>query len=75
VQIAKALGADVTSVCSTRNVDLVRSLGADQLTLKELIEAGTLTPVVDRAYPLSEVPKAMRYFGAGHVRGKVVITL
>lgn len=164
VQIAKALGADVTGVCSTRNVDLIRSLGADQiidytredfarsgrrydlvvdlvgnrsltalrralkpagtlvltggghhrghgvsqvrpllllgrgfllsrfvdqrivplflninaadlLTLKELVEAGKLTPVVDRTYPLSEVPEAMRYFGAGHVRGKVVITV
>src|ERR671921_352464 len=160
VQIAKALGAEVTGVCSTRNVDLVRSLGADHvidytwedftqkdqrydfildnvanhslsdlrgalapmgtlvpngggfdnhwfagggrvigahvlkrfvsqklrpflvspkfedlLVLKELIEAGKVTPVVDRAYPLSETPEAIGHVGEGHARGKVVITV
>ena len=159
VQIAKSLGADVTGVCSTRNVELVRSLGADHvidytredfsrngqsfdlildsagnrslsdyrrvlspngtfvlvggppgrwlgpmalaikvvlasrfvsqrlltflskrnkddlLFLKELIEAGKVTPVIDRAFPLSEVPEAIRYLEAGHARGKVVITV
>jgi NADPH:quinone reductase-like Zn-dependent oxidoreductase len=159
VQIAKAMGAEVTGVCSARNVDLVRSLGADRvvdytradfsragqrydlildivgrrpfrafrrvlrptgtlvlvggghgrwigpltrplkarvasrfmrqrlvrqrthirqedlLALKDLIEAGKVTPVVDRTYPLSEVPAAIRYLEAGHARGKVVITI
>jgi NADPH:quinone reductase-like Zn-dependent oxidoreductase len=158
VQIAKALGADVTAVCSTRNVELVRSLGADRVVdytvedftrgrrydlivdlignrslselrraltpkgtlvlagggggprlgpvarmlgalvlsrfvgqrmltflahlrkddlvfLVELIEAGKLTPIVDRAYPLSEAPEAIRYLEAGHARGKVVVTV
>jgi NADPH:quinone reductase-like Zn-dependent oxidoreductase len=160
VQIAKSFGAEVTGVCSTRNVEMVRSIGADRvvdytredftstrekydlildnvgnrspsecrraldpkgtyvasfgrperrllgpvpeliqmsilapfvsqkmvtwvtrpneedlLTLKELIEAGKATPVVDRTYPLSEVPEAMRYLGEGHARGKVVITI
>ncbi|MDY7077948.1 MAG: NAD(P)-dependent alcohol dehydrogenase [Chloroflexota bacterium] len=161
VQIAKAFGADVTGVCSTRNVDMVRSIGADQaidytqeeftqgrqrydfildnvgnhslsdlrraLTpkgilqpnggghssnrwigpmgsvikanlmslfvrqqrgafiatnnkedrqfLKELIEAGKVTPVIDRTYPLSETPEAIGYVGEGHARGKVVITV
>ncbi len=159
VQIAKAFGADVTGVCSTRNVDLVRSIGADQVidytredfirsgqrydlildavgnrslsdfrraltpkgtlvlvgggdgrwlgplalplralvlsrfvgqrmllllaknnkedlvVLKELIEAGKVTPVIDRTYPLSETPEAVRYLEAGHARGKVVITV
>src|SRR5215212_2053773 len=160
VQIAKALGAEVTGVCSTRNVDMVRSIGADHvidytredftrsgqqydfildnvanhslsdlrgaltptdtlvpngggfdnhwfanggrvigahvlkrfvshrlrpflvspkfedlLVLKELIEAGKVTPVIDRTYSLSETPKAIRYLGEGHARGKVVITL
>jgi NADPH:quinone reductase-like Zn-dependent oxidoreductase len=43
--------------------------------LKELIEAGKITPVVDRTYPLSEVPEAIRYLEEGHARGKVVITV
>jgi NADPH:quinone reductase-like Zn-dependent oxidoreductase len=160
VQIAKALGADVTAVCSTRNVELVRSLGADHVidytrddftqsgerfdlmldnagsrswseykrvlkpharvvlvggqmgnrmlgplghvlktklaamfgsrkavffvakfnsadmqVLRELLEAGKVTPVVDRRYPLSEVADAFRYLGEGHAQGKVVISL
>ena len=159
VQIAKALGADVTGVTSTSNVDMVRSIGADQvidytrddftrsgqrydlildigakrplwkyrrvlapdgilvlvggsagrwigpvaralgalvlsrfvsqtlrpflsdvnkddlLTLKKLIEAGKVTPVIDRTYPLSETAQAIRYLEAGHARGKVVITV
>jgi NADPH:quinone reductase-like Zn-dependent oxidoreductase len=160
VQIAKSLGADVTGVCSTRNVEMVRSLGADHVidysqedftqsgqkydlilqlagthspsdcrraltpkgtlvlssgessgrwigpvdriikavvlspfvsqklgtflmkptrddlqSLKELIEAGKVTPVIDRTYPLSEVPEAIRYLEEGHARGKVVITV
>ena len=161
VQIARSLGADVTGVCSTRNVDLVRSLGADgvidytkedftrsgrrydlildnvgnhsflacrralkpkgtyvligggsldddrwmgpivhvikgsmlslfvrermgmmlsdlnteDLTLLgELIEAGKVTPVIDRRYPFREVPDAIRYLERGHARGKVIIT-
>jgi NADPH:quinone reductase-like Zn-dependent oxidoreductase len=160
VQIAKAFGAQVTGVCSTRNVDLVRSIGADQVVdytqedftrggqrydlifdtvgnhsfrrlrrvltptgtliaigggksgnflgpllypvralvlsrfvgqrllpfmaninagdlavLKELIEAGKVTPVIDRTYPLSETTEAIRYLETGHARGKVVITV
>lgn len=154
VQIAKAFGAEVTGVCSTRNVDMVRSIGADQVidytredftqsgqrydlildqvanhslsdcrraltpqgihipnsghgglgyiikafllsafvrqqgrpfiaipnnedlgVLKELIESGKVTPVIDRTYPLSEVPEAMRYLDKGHARGKVVIAV
>ena len=42
--------------------------------LKELIEAGKLVPVIDSSYPLSEVPEALRYFGEGHHKGKIVIT-
>ena len=154
VQIAKSYGAEVTGVCSTRNVDLVRSIGADHVLdytqedftqggprydlildnvanhslsdcrraltpngllvpnsghsglsyvikgylssvfvrqqgrpylstpnhedltiLKDLVEAGKVTPVIDRTYPLSEVPEAMAYIGEGHARGKVVITV
>jgi NADPH:quinone reductase-like Zn-dependent oxidoreductase len=152
VQIAKALGAEVTGVCSTRNLELVRSIGADHvvdytaedftrsgqrydlivnviagrstrdlrralatdgtlvfvaasmrqmvasmvlrrfrsqkivgfiakttkerlLFLKELIETGKVTPVIDRTYSLSEVPEAIRYLETHHARGKVVITV
>jgi NADPH:quinone reductase-like Zn-dependent oxidoreductase len=47
----------------------------DLEALRELLEAGKVTPVVDRTYPLSEVPEAIRYMREGHARGKVVITV
>jgi NADPH:quinone reductase-like Zn-dependent oxidoreductase len=47
----------------------------DLLVLKELIEAGKVTPVIDRTYPLSQVPEAIAYLEKGHVQGKVVITV
>lgn len=160
VQIAKAFDAEVSGVCSTRNVEMVRSLGADHVIdytqedftrsgqkydlifqlagtrspsecrraltskgtlvqisgdsdgrwigpvdriikalvlspfvsqkmasftvkpnkedlqfLKQLIEAGKLTPVIDRTYSLSETPEALRYLENGHARGKVIITV
>jgi NADPH:quinone reductase-like Zn-dependent oxidoreductase len=43
--------------------------------LRELVEAGKVAPVIDRTYPLSEVPDAIRYVEQGHARGKVVITV
>jgi len=158
VQLAKAFGAQVTGVCSTTKLELVRSIGADHvidytrddfsqmgqrydlildiagnrslsllrsaltpegtlvivggegggpwlggtdrqvralilspfvrhnlrnfisvenkedlLVLKELIESGKVTPVIDRTYPLREAPDAIRYLEDGHARGKVVI--
>ena len=159
VQLARALGARVTGVCSTRNVELVRSIGADEvidyrvddftrrgqrydlvvdiagsrsawacrrvmapkgtfvavggqagrwvqpaghvfaalatgpfmsqrvaladavasgkkqslLTLTQFIEAGTVTPVIDRCYPLDEIRAAVRYQEEGHAPGKVVV--
>ena len=158
VQIAKALGAEVTGVCSTRNVDLVRSIGADHVVdytqedftqsdarydvmldiagtrswsecarvlgpqatlvivgapkggrllgplshvaklrlassrssakavsfvarltpadlevLAEMLTAGTVKPVVDKRYALSEIADAFEYLGEGHARGKVVV--
>jgi len=160
VQLAKAFGAEVTAVCSTTKVELVRSLGADHvidyirddfaageerydvildiggnsslsrlrraltpkgtlvitggetggrwlggfdrqiralllspfvgqrlrtfvnsenhedlIVLTELIEAGKVTPAIDRTYPLAEAPKAIQYLVEGHARGKVVITI
>ena len=160
VQLAKASGAEVTGVCSTTQVDLVRSIGADDVidytrdditdgarhwdlildtaghrtlsqlrraltprgtlvivgsegagrwlggfdrslrapvlslfvgqrlrmlaskprqedlqTLRELVEAHNITPLIDRTYPLGEVPAAIRQLEAGHTRGKLVITV
>ena len=158
VQIAKSFGTEVTGVCSTRNLDMVRSIGADHVIdytqedftkngqrydlifdavgnrsvsdykralspngmcavagfttlphlfqvlvlgswvsrtgrkkigqmetakpnkkdlvfIKELLEAGKVVPVIDRTYPLSEVPEAIRYLEAGHAKGKVIITV
>jgi NADPH:quinone reductase-like Zn-dependent oxidoreductase len=152
VQIAKWFGAEVTGVCSTKSLDLVRSLGADHVIdyhqedftksgqrydlifdiaanrsvsdymralspqgayvacafspvalmlgalisrlgskkvvqlsqstnqkdlalLKELVEDGKVRPVIDRSYPMDELPEALRYYGEGHPQGKVVITV
>jgi NADPH:quinone reductase-like Zn-dependent oxidoreductase len=44
-------------------------------TLRDLMRDGKVKPVVDRTYPLSQVPEAMRYLETGHARGKVVITV
>ena len=158
VQVGKALGAEVTGVCSTRNLDLVRSIGADHVVdytqedftlrgeryhlmldiagnrswsdckrvledeaavvlvggpktnrwigplghvawvrlvtlggkrravpflakitkdsldgIAELVQAGKVTPVIDREYDFSELPEALRYLGAGHAKAKVVV--
>ena len=43
--------------------------------MKELIEAGKVVPIIDKRYPLSEVAEALQYFGEGHAKGKLVITL
>jgi NADPH:quinone reductase-like Zn-dependent oxidoreductase len=47
----------------------------DMVFMTELLEAGKVVPVIDRRYPLSEVPEALRYLGEVHARGKVVITM
>ncbi len=47
----------------------------DMMALKELIESGKVMPVIDRTYPLAEVPEAIRYLEEGHARGKVVVTM
>ena len=156
IQIAKSMGAVVTAVCSSRNLDLVRSLGADHVidytkedftrsglrydvifqlagtdspgacrralapsgtlilssgagtvildrllkavvlskfvsqrlvvfeaelthddlvAVKDLLVAGTIRPVIDRSYALSEAPAAIRYVNEGHTQGKTVIAM
>jgi NADPH:quinone reductase-like Zn-dependent oxidoreductase len=130
VQLAKASGAEVTGVCSTANLELVRSLGAETVIdytqedftqrgqtydvvfdavrklsasrgktmlkeggvfltvasptsekpenlvfLKELIEAGKIRAIIDRCYPLEQIPEAHRYVEKGHKKGNVVITV
>jgi NADPH:quinone reductase-like Zn-dependent oxidoreductase len=47
----------------------------DLLSIAELCAAGQVVPVIDRRYPLSEVPEALRYLGEGHAKGKIVITV
>ena len=54
---------------------LTKETTEDLETLSELVEAGKLTPVIDRTYPLSDVPEAIAYLEEGHARGKVVIRL
>jgi NADPH:quinone reductase-like Zn-dependent oxidoreductase len=47
----------------------------DLLTLKELIEGGKVTPVVDKLFPVQQAAEAIRYLERGHARGKVVIEM
>jgi NADPH:quinone reductase-like Zn-dependent oxidoreductase len=54
---------------------VAKANGKDLVVLEELIEAGKVTPVVDKAYPLSQVPEAIRHLEEGHARGKVAITV
>ena len=45
------------------------------MVLQELLEAGTVTPVVERTYPLTEAADALRHLGEGHAQGKLVVTV
>ena len=47
----------------------------DLITLKELVEAGRVTPVIDRTYPLRETAEAFRYLDQGHAQGKVIVVV
>ena len=53
----------------------VKPIQEDLVIMKELLEAGKVIPVIDRQYAFDEVAEAIRYYGEGHARGKVVITL
>ena len=52
-----------------------KASGEDLATLAELLEAGTVTPCVERAHPLREAADALRHLGQGHARGKLVVTV
>ncbi len=52
---------------------LVSSSTADLTALSELVEASTVTPVIDRSYPLVDAPDALRHVGEGHTAGKLVV--
>lgn len=67
----------VLSLFVSQRVGPPTSMGTKDplVVLKEFIEAGKITPVIDRTYPLSGVPEAIHYLEEGHVQGKVVITV
>ncbi|MFC1941342.1 NAD(P)-dependent alcohol dehydrogenase [Chloroflexota bacterium] len=69
------LGPWISMTGSKKIGVLMHKPNKDLAFMKELLEAGKVVPVIDRRYPLSEVAEALRYFGAGHAQGKVVITL
>ena len=47
----------------------------DLNVMKTFFEAGSVSPVIDKSYPLSKLAEAMRYYGEGHVKGKIAITI
>ncbi len=77
VTMAKSFGAKVTGVCSTQKMGLLlhKPNAEDLEIVKTLFESGKVIPVIDKCYPLSDVDKAIRYFGEGQTRGKIVISV
>jgi NADPH:quinone reductase-like Zn-dependent oxidoreductase len=75
--MARALIAPVLSRFTARKfvIFMAKVRRKDLNILRELMEAGKVTPVIDRRYSLSEVPEAIRYLEEGHARGKVIIGL
>jgi NADPH:quinone reductase-like Zn-dependent oxidoreductase len=70
------LGPFISMTGNNKMVSLMAQANKEDLVfLNELLEAGRVVPVIDRRYPLSEVPDAVRYYGEGHAQGKVVITV
>jgi NADPH:quinone reductase-like Zn-dependent oxidoreductase len=75
--IRRMLAAMLLGMFVTQNLRPLAAVasGADLEVLRELIEAGTITPPVDRSYPLAETPEAIRYFVEEHAGGKITITV
>ena len=66
----------LSAFVSQEFVTLLASITREDLgVLNELMETRKVTPVIDRTYPLSEVPEAIRYLETGRARGKVIITV
>jgi NADPH:quinone reductase-like Zn-dependent oxidoreductase len=74
--LERQLGAILLSPFVSHRLAMVvaRDTSADLRALLDLVEAGTLRPVVDRVFPLADTAKAMSHLADGHVRGKVVVT-
>jgi len=83
-----SVGGYMTQVFQGMLGPLVSKIGSKKLTfllhrpeqkdliyMKELIEAGKVKPVIDKSYPFSEIVEALRYYGEGQTRGKIVITV
>jgi NADPH:quinone reductase-like Zn-dependent oxidoreductase len=69
------LGPLISMTGSRKMRILLAQPNSNLIEIIKLIEAGVVRPVVDRCYPLNEVPEALQYIGDGHVQGKVVITI
>jgi NADPH:quinone reductase-like Zn-dependent oxidoreductase len=72
---AMFLGPLISMTGSKKMRILILKPNRDLALMKELFEAGKVKPVIDRYYPLSEVPEDLRYFGKGYVKGKLVISM
>jgi len=69
------LGPWISMTGSKKMGILMHKPNKDLAFMKELFETGKVVPIIDRRYPLNETAEALRYFGEGHARGKVVITV
>jgi NADPH:quinone reductase-like Zn-dependent oxidoreductase len=66
-----AAGVSYPDIVMTRGIPYIVRLAA----LTDLIDSGKLTSVIDRTYPLAQVPEALRHFGQGHTHGKIITTV
>jgi len=75
--LSHIIGLRLASVGSSRKVVffIAKMNKADLEVLRELLESGKVTSVIDRRHELSEVADALRYLGEGHARGKIVLTV
>ena len=68
------LGPWISMIGGKKLAILALRSNKDLADIIDLVKAGTIVPVIDRRYPLSEVPEALRYLGEGHALGNVIIT-